>query len=311
MANYAFRRDDTVQARTQFLTPGGDPSTFRSVASVRIEAEVVTAVDSFEPGQGFFAESNETLTAVDTLTEVPGSARRNNETLTATDAPQQPRAVTSERRSDGVVTTVDAPRRVLNFFRGPENETVTAVDTLPVANLGKDEVTNETATAVDTLAVAVGYSRRSDEVLTAVDTTSPQIRPRPGVGLVLRPFRNGTDQDFSLFPDGGEQAYEDVDDLSGVPDDVTTYVFNSSVFGEAFTVQLDPVLLPVSSPHRIQGITLLLRVRDTTATATFAPRFRLHGRLFDDDDVNEITISTTGWKDYYFWYPQNVFGQRQ
>lgn len=311
MANYAFRRDDTVQARTQFLTPGGDPSTFRSVASARLGAEVVTAVDTLEPGRGFFAESAETVTAADTLIEVPGSARRSNETLTATDAPQQQRVVASERRSDEVLTAVDSPKRVLNFFRGPENETVTAVDALPVANLGKDEVSNETATAVDTISLAVGYSRRSDEVLTAVDETSPQIRPRPGVGLVLRPFRNGTDQDFSLFPDGGEQAYEDVDDLPGAPDDATTYVFNSSVVGEAFTVQLNPVLLPVSSPHRIQGLTLLLRVRDTTATATFAPRFRLHGRLFDDDTNNEITISTTGWKDYYFWYPQNVFGQRQ
>jgi hypothetical protein len=160
---------------------------------------------------------------------------------------------------------------------------------------------DETVTAVDSVQPDRGFVAR--ETATAVDEVRISLRPRPGVGLVLRPFRNGTDQNFSLYPDTGEQAFQDVDEI--IPDDDTSYVYNASNPGEAVTFQIDPVLIPVSSPHRITGIWLLLRVKGDGAA--FSPRFRLHGRLYDGD---ELAPAGAAWQTFYLWFPQNVFGWR-
>jgi len=305
MAFYSIRRDSTVVAQTQFVTPGGDPSTFRTVQSVRRVEEVITAVDSVSFGTGIFRSGSDTLTAVDTLgaTGQPliGEARRSDEVITAVDTVAK--VYDAHRRKSEALTAVDTTRRFLNFFREGA-DTVTAADSLPEAILGKWYWRNETVTAVDTLATALEFKPESNEVVTAVDEVRVSLRPRPGVGLVLLPFRNGTDQDFSLFPDAGEEAYENVNDI--IPDETSTYVFNASTPGEAVTFLIDPPLLPVASPHRITGIWLLLRVQG--AGATFKPRFRLHGRLFDSPD--ELSPAGASWQSFYTWWPHSVFGQR-
>jgi hypothetical protein len=309
MAFYSFRRDETVTAVTPFVTPGGDPSTYRSVTSQRRISETVTAVDpgpEVVPGLGFIIQAASTAIATSTIGPRPGNepqvgkAYRSNETATAAEFVLK--SVDSQRSQAELVTAVDLPRRFLNYYRRVES-TATAADTLPVARLGKWYRSDETPLAVDTHAVSVGYGRIENEEVTAVDDVRISIRPRPGVGLVLHPFRNGTDQQFSLYPDAGEQAYEDVDDL--IPDDDTTYVYNSSDPGEAVTFQVDPVLIPVASPHRITGIWLLLRVKGDGSA--FTPRFRLHNRLYDGD---ELEPAGAAWQTFYTWWPQNVFGWR-
>ena len=286
------------------MTPGGDPSTYRAVTSQRRASEVVTAVDpgpEVVPGLGFLVFASSTATATDGLVgPVWGKSYRSEETLTAVEG--MFRAVTSQRDQSEVVTAVDVPRRFLNFFRD-NHDTVTTADTLPIAELGKWYRRNETLFAVDTHFMTAGWGRLEHEEVEAVDDVRVSIRPRPGVGLMLRPFRNGTDQHFSLYPDTGEQAYEDVDDL--IPDDDTTYVYNSSDPGEAVTFEIDPVLLPVSSPHRITGIWLLLRVQGSGAT--FQPRYRLHNRVYDGD---ELEPAGADWQTFYVWQPQNPWGWR-
>jgi hypothetical protein len=309
MAFYSYRRDESVTAQTQFLTPGGEPSTFRTVHSHRTVNEVVTAVDpgpEIVPGLGIIRQATSTAIAVSTIGPRPGNepqigkAYRSNEAATAVEGVLK--AADSSRRVTEVITAIDAPRRFLNFYRS-HDDTVTTVDTLPLAELGKWYRRDETVTAVETYGLIVGWGRIRHEEVTAVDEVRVSIRPRPGVGLILHPFRNGTDQNFSLYPDTGEQAYEDIDDI--LPDDSTTYVYNSSDPGEAVTFQIDPVLIPVASPHRITGIWLLLRVQGTGAT--FKPRFRLHDRLYDG---GELAPAGASWQTFYTWWPQNVFGWR-
>lgn len=303
MAYYSYRRNETVTAQTMYVTPSGDPSTFRTVHSHRTVHDGVTAVD---PGPIVVPERSvmrivfSTATASAAITILSGKAHRSNEVATAAVAIS--REVHSHRIIHEEVIAVESPRHYLNFFR-EHNELVTVVDTLPYVDLGKWYRQDDTATAGDDLAIQIGWGRSEDEVVTAVDEVRVSVRPRPGVGLILRPFRNGTDQDFSLYPNTGEQAYQDVDDL--IPDDDASYVYNSSEPGEAVTFFIDPVLIPVASPHRITGIWLLLRVKGDGAT--FSPRFRLHGWEYDGD---ELAPAGSSWQTFYTWWPQNVWGWR-
>jgi hypothetical protein len=117
----------------------------------------------------------------------------------------------------------------------------------------------------------------------------------------LHPDRNGTYQDWLPDPSGNE-AWQNVTEK--IPDNATTTVYINSEPGEAVTFALPPILIPVSCPHRISGLTVRLVAMGTGAT--LKPRFVLRDWVFDGE---EFSLDAT-WRSYFFWWPLNVFGKR-
>jgi hypothetical protein len=303
MANYHFRRDEVVIARTQFLTPGGQPSTYREVHSVRSHSEIVVAVDTLgptgQPGIGWLIRHDDTVSATDSKTLQGGKGERSDEVLSAVDT------VTVEvdyvRSNSDIITASDVGSRITkNYFRRSD-EVVTAV----AAAEGVKQFWaqgQEVLAAIDTVSLALHKGLTNQEVVTAVDDVRVQLRQRPGVGLLLSPNRNGTYQDWNLFPNSGEEAWEDV----VTEDSGTTKLYLSSLPGEAVTVGLLPPLIPVSSPHRISGLMVKFRVQGPGALLKTRFVWR------DEEKDGESSWGPPGatWWPYYDWYPINPFGDR-
>jgi hypothetical protein len=287
MANYEFRRDETVTA----LDAG-----FRATASQRSHHEDVEAVDVGIQGFGLAIRHDEVVTVVDGLAYQGGKAFRSNETVTVVDGTVV--VADYERRSDEVVEAVVVERAWRGLYRS-HHDTVGVID----AGTGFKQYwmrSDEVVTAVDAVAeyVSVAYERRSDEVVTAVDTVRVSLRQKPGEGLTLRPASGGFYDDWSVHPVTNEAWQSLLTD-----DGDTSYVYISTEPGDAFTVGIDPLLLPVSSPHRITGLMVHMILKGSGAV--LQPRFYLHERTYDGDEFSPP--GATYWS-YWTWWPINVFG---
>jgi len=296
MAHYEFRRDETVTARTQFLTPGGDPSTYREVHSVRTHHETVVAVDNVVPGKGYGIRHDDTVGVVDGLSTQGGKGFRSDETVTVIDGITV--VADYERRRDEVITAQDGGRAIRNLFRS-HHDTVGVVD----AGTGVKqywEQSNEQVTAVDDVTVSFSAATQLEvnEVVTAVDTVRVSLRQRPGEGLTLKPSREGFYNDWSIHPPTNAAWQSLLTD-----DGDSSYVYIATDPGDAFTVGIQPPLLPVSSPHRISGLMVYMVLKGSGAL--LQPRFYLHGRTYDGSEFGPP--GATYWS-YWTWWPVNVFG---
>lgn len=287
MASYEFRRDETVAA-----LDGG----FRSTASQRRHDETVTAVAVATPGIGQTIRHDEVVSAVDSLSLLPGKAFRSNETVTVIDGTLV--VADYERRRDEVVDAVVVERAWRGLYRS-HHDTVTVVD----AGTGTKQYwmrSDEVLTAVDAVAqtATTTFEQRSDEVVTAVDTVRVSLRQKPGEGLTLKPDSVGYYDQWSVHPPTNEAWQSLLTD-----DGDSSYVYIATDPGDAFTVGIQPLLLPVSSPHRITGLMVYMVLKGSGAL--LQPRFYLHGRTYDGEEFGPP--GATYWS-YWTWWPINVFG---
>lgn len=121
------------------------------------------------------------------------------------------------------------------------------------------------------------------------DNTGSEDNGRIGVRYLepVIPNADGDEVDWSLFPDGGEDQYQDVDEL--VPDDDTTYLFHD-VDGEQFLNELADWDATDKNPQAV--IVTAVAKRDGGTAADAISLIAKSGAVTAKSDVIELADGT-------------------
>ena len=301
MAFYSFSHSDVVYARTIYFD-GSTPATFRSVSFTRGEDDSASTSDALAIGRGYTTTSSDTVTASDSYAYDEGFGFSEVDSVSVSDAGS--RRVTSERTQSEVVTVFDVGTGVRGLF-------VSGSDTVSVSDSTSGlkqywPQGSDTVTVSDAHVINIGIQPSHSDTVTVTDSVSVLVQPRPGVGLLLRPYRDGTYQGWAIT--GADTGAEALDDTS--PDGDTTKISLDATAAAtdtpaASTFEIDPVLIPVGSPQRIVGITVHYVVKGENAQVQ--PRLLLHGWEYDGEAFGP---PGAGWFEKFVWFPVNVWGSR-
>ena len=227
-------------------------------------------------------------------------------TITVTDQAQaRTEHIYDQTVSDTMVVS-DAQQTVLERERR-HSDTATAVDTalaLPLPPKVSDTIFVSDAVTVE---IHVPVQLSHAETATATDSVRVSVGSEPGVGHLLRPRRNGTHTGWVIQP-AMIEWYQHLCDNS----DLTYLSIVSGVTGSAgdeFTVGIEPVLIPVCSPHRIAGLTVSFRAMSTSPGGSARVAAHLGSRSALSDVTVVVATGSFAW--YTVWLPCNPWSGRR